>query len=255
MLVLIILSIIQGLTEFLPVSSSGHLVLAKEWLGFEETGIEMEMWLHLATLVSLVVYFWKDIVHMTLAVFGKREANPDEKNWPWLIVAATVITGTIGVLGRDYFVDSFSDLRLVYIGFVVTATILLATRMTREKRAHLTWLDAVLFGFAQAFAIMPSISRSGTTIAILLFLGVTRSAAFRFSFLASIPAIFGAFVLEFGLGDFSAFSPAELAASFVVTFAVGYGSLALLRRFVVQHKFYMFGYYCLALGLIGLFLF
>ncbi len=254
MLALIILSIIQGLTEFLPVSSSGHLVIAKEWLGFHEHGLEMELWLHVATLVALVVYFRDDI----FALFGsffKKDGNPVDKKWVWLILLSTVITGVVGVVFRKALLGTFEDLRLTYIGFIVTAIILLATPWTREKREEITYLDAVLFGLVQAFSILPSISRSGATIALLLLLGIHRGTAFRFSFIASIPAILGAFLLEVGVGSFSIFTPLQLAVTFVVTFIFGLLSLAFLRQFVVQQKFYYFGFYCLAIGVIGLIFF
>lgn len=252
MIVLLILSIIQGLTEFLPISSSGHLVLAKEWLGFAEQGLEMELWLHIGTLFALIAYFWKDLLKLAVGILRPEEAESNEKNWPILIIIATVITGVFGIVGRKFFLKTFDDLTLTYWGFIVTAVILFVTRWAPEKRSHLDWKDAALFGLAQAFAIFPSISRSGATIACLLLLGVDSKTAFRFSFIASIPAILGAFVLEMGVGSFAIFNLKALTLSFIVTFASGLFALAVLRRLVTKHCFYIFGFYCLLLGAAGL---
>lgn len=248
----IILSLVQGLTEFLPVSSSGHLVLAKHLLNFRESGIEMELWLHIATLVALFSFFWKDLLKLTVGMFRKDEAS-EERQWPAFIVVSTFITGAIGVAGRKMFVETFDDMNLLAGGFLASAVIILATQAAREKRSKLTWTDAVLFGAAQAVSILPSVSRSGATIAILLFMGVDRSTAFRYSFIASIPAIAGAFVLELGVGDFSVFTPGLLALTFAITFVSGVASLWLLKRFVVNRQFWLFGWYCLAAGLLCLF--
>ncbi len=251
-LTLWIFSIIQGLTEFLPVSSSGHLVLAKIWLGFKEHGLEMELWLHLATLFSLLLYFRRDIARLFWGVFDPRRLEPDEQKWPLLILIATAITGAFGAAERKALLASFGDAATTYWGFVISGLILLATRGAKGKRHQLTPGDAVWFGLAQALSIIPSISRSGTTIACLLFLGVDRATAFRFSFIASIPAIAGAFLFELNAGSFAGSSPFALASSFVVTFFLGLGSLVLLKRFVLKERFYWFGFYCLALGLLGL---
>jgi undecaprenyl-diphosphatase len=250
---ILILALIQGLTEFLPVSSSGHLVFAKKLLGFIEYGLEMELWLHLATLASLGAYFWRDLKELTLGLFG-RGGKPEEKGWPLFIFVSTAITGVVGVVGRKAFVDTFDDARLLAWGFLASGVLILATRAARERRTGVTLTDAVWFGLAQAVSILPSVSRSGATIACLLFLGVDRSTAFRYSFIASIPAIFAAFLLEITVGSFALFTPAALAASFALAFASGLATLWLLRRFVVNYLFWTFGFYCLAAGILSFYL-
>ena len=246
---LYLLALIQGLTEFFPVSSSGHLVLAKIWLGFRENGIEMETWVHMGTLLSLVAYFWRDLARLTAAAVGR--GTPEDRRWIPLILVSTAITGAVGVFGRKFFVETFSDLNLTYAGFIVTGIVLLATRWARTGRAELRMSDGVWFGIVQAISIIPSISRSGATIACLLFLGVERGTAFRYSFIASLPAIAGAFLLELREGNFSTLSPQNLGVSFVIAAAAGIASLYALKRFVDQNKFHWFGYYCLVIGLVG----
>ena len=249
---LLILALAQGLTEFLPVSSSAHLVFLKDVLRFTEHGIETEMWLHFATLVALLIYFHKDIYRLTLELFGKAK-DAQRSNWVPLILISTVITGAAGVFGRKFLLGTFTNAREALIELVITGLILLPTRWAREKRDQLDWKDAALFGAAQALAILPGVSRSGATIACLLFLGVRHETAFRYSFLASIPAIGGAFILELKEGSFAGFTPMTLSLSFLVAFVTGYLSLILLKKFVVQNRFYLFGLYCIAAGAAGLF--
>ena len=247
---LFILAIIQGLTEFLPVSSSGHLVLAKILLGYNERGIEMETWVHFGTLAALIAYFAKDLFGLAGAALRKEGAS--ERRWILYIFVSTLITGVVGILWHDKLEAAFSNLRLTLAGFVVTGLLLVATRWSRESRAELRFSDAVWFGAAQAFAILPSISRSGATIACLMFLGVNRGVAFRYSFIASIPAIGGALLLEALHGSFAAFTPVELAGSFALSAVFGLASLWVLRRFVVRNRLLGFGVYCIAIGVIGL---
>lgn len=250
---LIILSIVQGVTEFIPVSSSGHLVIMKEILNFTEHGLEMVLWLHFATLCAVLLYFSKDLFGLIRDLFIRRPDSIDS-NWVPLIILSSAITALIGVTGRNLFMEAFVSARFALGALSVMGFVLLLSRWSQAKRHRLTWKDAVWFGLAQGIAILPGLSRSGLTISSLLFLGVNREAAFRYSFLASIPVIAGAFLFERRFGSFDAFTPATLAVSFLVTFLCGLGSLVVLKRFVVHSRFYLFGFYCILLGLLGLFL-
>lgn len=246
---LFILAIIQGLTEFLPVSSSGHLVLAKLWLGVREEGLEIVTWVHLGTLLALLAYFWKDIARLASSPF--RADGEPERRWILFIGVSTLITVAVGLLGRDYFVKAFSNLGMTLAGFIFTGTVLIAARWTHGTRADLRLSDAVWFGAAQAVSILPSVSRSGATIVCLLFLGLNRDTAFRYSFIASIPAIGGAFILEAVKGDFTSLTPYELASSFALAAMFGLASLFVLRRLIIQNQLHWFGAYCLSLGVGG----
>lgn len=244
---LLILSLVQGLTEFLPVSSSGHLVIAKLLFGLAEKGLEIELWLHVGTLAALVAYFWRDLA--TLA--AGRETATAPRNWIPRIILSTAVTGVLGLFARKYLISAFSDIRLTFYGFIATGALLLATRLAREKRTEITWADAAWFGLAQAVAILPSISRSGATIACLLFLGIGRREAFYYSFLASIPVLALAFLLEVFVGSFRFFTPGTLALSFATTFATGLVTLHWLRGVMIANRFHWFGFYCVALGVLG----
>ncbi|OGX19457.1 MAG: hypothetical protein A3K54_04965, partial [Omnitrophica WOR_2 bacterium RBG_13_44_8] len=186
MLKYIILGIIQGVTEFLPVSSSGHLVIAEKLLGINEHLVAVSVILHLGTSLALVIFFFRDILNLL-------------RNLRLLsyIIIVTLITGIIGLSGKDFFERLFASPKLVAAALIITGIILLLTKkFMQAKRNTLNLKDALVLGLTQGFAIIPGISRSGMTISTLLFRGLDREVSFRFAFLASIPAVFGAAILE-----------------------------------------------------------
>ena len=253
LLEIVILAIVQGLTEFLPVSSSGHLVVANAVLG--QLGmpptkdlIEVSIALHLGTLASVLVYYRREIARL----FG-----PDRGVIP-LLVVGTIPAAIVGVgikkgLGEagDAVLESVV---LAGLMFPVTALILIvATRRTPGETTYqqLGWGKALAIGAAQAFAILPGVSRSGTTIAAGLAAGLDRQSAGTFAFLLAIPAILGAGVLETldALKDGTTGTPLDrLAIGFVVSFVVGWAALALLIQFVRRGRLADFAWYLVPLG-------
>jgi len=250
----IILGIIQGLTEFLPVSSSGHLVLAQEILGVNQPGIAFELVVHLGTLIAVFVYFRATIWRLTRAACGVGSAE-DRRVVLWLIVG-TVPAGVLGVLLKDFFEQAFASPVSTSWELIITGGILLATRFVRHGNHPISFWSALVMGCGQAVAIMPGISRSGTTIAAGLFAGVRPSTAAEFSFLLSIPAVAGAILLDV---DEIVHGTADLVAPYLIALSVSL-ALGLLSVYVVlatvkRGKFDYFAYYCFAAGGYGLYLF
>ncbi|HNQ50440.1 MAG: undecaprenyl-diphosphate phosphatase [Candidatus Omnitrophica bacterium] len=239
----IILGIVQGLTEFLPVSSSGHLAVLERLFGLSEQGVAISIVMHVGTLGAVFVFFRRD---MLAAMRNRRMIL--------FIFIVTCITGVIGVLGKDLFESIFASVKAVAAGWIVTGTILLLTkRRMHNTRAAVNNRDASILGITQGIAIIPGISRSGITIATMLYLGVEKIKAFSISFLASIPAIAGAAFLEAkDIGFVLSGDPVPLAAGFLCSFGAGLFALWLLKRVLVQAKFHYFAYYCYALAVITL---
>jgi len=253
--------VVQGLTEFLPVSSSGHLVVAERLLKFEQPSLLTTVVLHLGTLVATAIVFRKDLLALLLAaprLFRRRRpgetADLDAKLL-LLLALGSVPTAAIGLLFRDAFERMFSSVAFVGVGFLLTALVLFATGFTRvERRRPLeraTPLDALVIGVAQGLAIAPGVSRSGSTIATALFLGLDRGLAGRFSFLLSLPAVLGANVLELRhVGDegWGAVGWAPLAIGALVSLATGVAALVWLLGGVRRGRLHRFAYYCAAAG-------
>ncbi|MBM4457076.1 MAG: undecaprenyl-diphosphate phosphatase [Chloroflexi bacterium] len=262
----LVLGIVQGLTEFIPVSSSAHLVLAPWVLGWPDPGLAFDTVLHLGTLVGLLVYFWRDIPPLIAAFFssllrrgawnarsGGRLAEPYSRV-AWAIVIGSLPAGAIGLAFQDFFERLFSSEFAVGIFLLITALILVVSeRLGRRVRAieQITWLDALLIGVAQAAAIAPGLSRSGATIAAGLGRGLRRDDAARFSFLLSIPAIAAAGFLQLldlvRDGRFSAELPL-MAAGFFTAALSGYLCIRFLLSFLRRGRLYVFAGYCALVG-------
>ena len=239
----ILLGIVQGLTEFLPVSSSGHLVILQKILGFHAHEVAISVVLHLGTLLAIIIFFWKDILNLL-------------KNFKLLILVVIVvaITGIIGVLGKDFFESLFSSPKIVGLAWVFTGLVLISTkRITQLNRNTLKTKDALILGLAQGLAVIPGISRSGITISTLFFRRINRSLAFTISFLVSIPVILGAAILEakkiqvIPEGDIM-----NLGIGFIFSFFTGLLAILFLKIMIDKAKFHYFGYYCLFLAVVTL---
>jgi len=237
----IFLGIVQGLTEFLPVSSSGHLIVAQRFLGIFSDEIALSVVLHLGTILALVIFFFKDILKALRSL-----------KMVILIIIVTLITGVIGILGKDFFEGLFSAPKLISLQFAITGIILFLTRRFQEgKRKELSRADAIVTGFAQAISIIPAISRSGITISALLFRKIDRQTAFNFSFLASIPAILGAALLEARKVDTALnHNFANLISGFIASFITGILALIILKFVMQKAKFHYFSYYCFIIAII-----
>jgi undecaprenyl-diphosphatase len=242
MLKYILLGIIQGLTEFFPVSSSAHLVIAQKLMGLQGEEIAISVVLHLGTVLALLVFFFKDILKLLRDVRSMA-----------LIAVVTVITGAIGVLGKDFFESLFSTTKPVGIALLITGVILIFTRFVQPKRDKLNLKDALILGLTQGIAIIPGISRSGMTISTLLFRKIDRETCFKFSFLASIPIILGAALFEAKKIGFALQGDAkDHMVGFAFSFLSGLAALALLKVALKKAKFYYFGFYCIIAGVITL---
>lgn len=252
---MLVLAVVQGLTEFLPVSSSGHLVLAQHWLGSREGDVFFDVVLHMGTLGSVLVVYRREVVRLL-------RCDGPARRYLAALAAGTLPAVAVGLAAKDTVERLFEDPRFAAGGLLLTALLLVSTRLRRRADEPLPepWeprpvpmLPAALVGLAQALAIMPGISRSGATIATSLWLGLPRAEAARFSFLLSVPAIGGALVLQIADGAAADASglPALLLAAFAA-FAVGLLAIRWTALAVVQAHFWKFSVYCLAVGVIGL---
>ncbi len=243
----VILGIIQGLTEWLPVSSSGHLSVVKEFFDWQPPVIFYVL-LHVGTLVVVAVFFQKDIVEV-LKALAKGDVKSERGKLGVFIVVGSIPTAAVGYVFRDLFKSFFNNLVVVGVALLATG-FLLSVSERREGDRALTYLDSLLVGIAQGVAIIPGISRSGATISTGLLRSVNRETAFRFSFLLSIPAVLGAAFAEshdlsllVGGGDVIA-----VGGGVIASMAVGYLSLKLLQKIIVKRRFHLFAFYCWAAG-------
>lgn len=251
------LGVVQGFTEFLPVSSSGHLALAEAFLDLPGAGVAFAVLLHAGTLLAILLVFpagARDLVMGFLAwIRSPRHPSP-EARWAGYIAIATVPGGLVGLLLEDRIEQAFANPDAVAVLLFGTAALLLSTRRTRRREVGFTWKIALVIGCAQAVAILPGISRSGATISAALLLGVARPRAAEFSFLASVPLILGSVVLE--LPDLRASLGAgagmALGVGFITSFLVGWVALRWLLGLVRNGRLHWFAPYCIVLGAVVL---
>ena len=275
----ILLGILQGIAEFLPISSSGHLAVMQKLFSLEEVPLLFDIMLHLATLLAVVLYFRKKIWTL-LCVFGRliaRRPAPKAVNKDDLlcgteargrmtilaVIITTVVTGAIGVFTSKLIPDM--PVKVTCAGFIVTAILLVvssiierrnsgAVKNSAGKNNGIKWYQAIVIGVMQGIGTLPGISRSGSTIAGSQLCGVNRAAAGEYSFIVSIPAILGAFLLE--LKDFaevgSTVGAAPVIAGCAAAFAWGYISLAVLMKIIRKGKLEWFACYLIPAGILGL---
>jgi len=245
-----LLGLVQGLTEFLPVSSSGHLVLAGQWLGLDPPGVLLEAMLHWGTLAAIIIVFRSDIVGLLNSLRGK--GSVEQRKEAGFLVAGTIPVVAIGLLLREMIQSAFSSLLCVGIGLLITALVLTVGHVARARarRPAIRFPDALVVGLAQAASVFPGISRSGFTISSGIAVGLTASQAARFSFLLAIPALFGAGLLHLvdalkapGIQNWLGILIGTLCA-----FASGWLALRAVLALVRRGKFWIFGVYCFVLG-------
>lgn len=247
----IILGIVQGLTEFLPVSSSGHLVILQHiFKDFKQVGISFDVLIHLATLVSVLIYFNKKIKEI---IFTKNI------KYILLIIIATIPAGIIGVLFKDKIESVFTNVKLVSFSLIFTGIILFISdkiKYTNKSEKDITFLDAIIIGIFQAISIVPGVSRSGSTITSAIFRGINRETATQFSFILSIPAILGAVILS--IDDFQKIKTTEYIpylSGFIAAFITGLISLKLLTLIIKSKNLKYFAFYCWSVAILTFFLF
>ncbi len=256
------MGILQGMTEFLPVSSSGHLVLIPHLLRWPIPSVAFDALVHWGTLLALLAYFRSELIALAKAWF--RSITTGERSYraylSWLILLGTVPGVVAGVTLDDFFEALFSSPRLVSIALIGTALLLVLAELRlkpRKRMERLSWLNALFIGLFQALAITPGISRSGSTITAGILAGLSREEAARFSFLLSVPIIFGAGMkklLDLTFGGELGSQWFIIFAGFASALISGYLSIAFLLSFVKRRRLYVFAFYCLALGLLGLIL-
>ncbi len=245
----IILGAIQGLTEWLPISSTGHLRIAEHFLGLE-VPILFDVILHIGTLIVIFVFFRRDIKNIFSALV-RFDFKTEYGRFIPLIIVGTVPTALIGLVFGESIENTFQSVLPIATAFVLCGIVLYFTKAGKEKTDNIGYLAAVIVGVAQGIAIIPGISRSGATIAAALMLGIKREKAFKFSFLISIPAIIGAL----GLTLYTQFDELttvglgwQVLAGMVVATLVGYFALKLLWKILAKKKFHFFALYCWLLG-------
>ncbi len=256
----IVLGVVQGLTEFIPVSSSGHLVLVPWLLHWQAPGLVFDTTLHLGTLGALIVYFWRDLWAIALAwLRGWRRLRWREPagRLGWLLIVGTLPAVAVGLLLEKQFELLFSQPRFVAVALLITGTFLAFSERTSRRQLgseKLGYGAALLVGLAQAAAITPGISRSGATIAAGLGLGLTRAEAARFSFLLGVPVIAGAGVsqlVQLARGaEPNGVDAGMLAVGFLAAAISGYLCVRFLLSYLQRGTLYGFAAYCWALGLV-----
>lgn len=245
---IVILGILQGITEFLPVSSSGHLVIVQYMLGIESPGNALEILFHIGTLFSVIFVFYKDIKLIVMSL-NKKPSQVLVMH----IITATVPAVIIGLTFKDYINSVFSSIVPVGYALLFTGAVLILSINFKNKNKSLSYLYSILIGLSQAMAIIPGISRSGTTISISMLLGIPPKEAARFSFLLSIPVIVGAGLLGFiELQSNDSFTIEVIIVAILTSFAVGTLSLKMLLKILEIGRFHFFGIYCLVAGIIAI---
>lgn len=245
----IIAGIVQGVTEFVPVSSSGHLVFVHSFFGFKSDNLFFNLYLHMATLLAVFVYFRREI----LSLFTER------RSWIKFIVLASIPAAVVGFLFKRNIAPVFHSPRMVSAMLFVSAFFLLSAesgfRIFRNNAKGINTNNAILIGFAQALALFPGVSRSGTTISTGLFSGIDKKEVFLFSFLMSIPVIMGGFLLKVLTCETSAALSDNMGPYILGSVAAFFAALVSLRFLwfmIKKSKLYVFGLYCLAAGTMGL---
>ncbi len=254
MITVIVLGIIQGLTEFLPISSSGHLVLVGNWMNTRGDDLLFELLLHTGTLAATALVFHKQIGEILSGLIRKESKAVKITTY---IIITTFVTALLGKLGEDFFEQNFQSSAIVCIMLLITGAILYLPKFIKPatvKMEKMGWKKAVVLGLFQTMAIIPGISRSGTTITTALLCGLNRKDAGDYAFLISIPIILGASIVKLpALGDAQPhFTGLQMAVGVFTSFLVGWAALKFLLMFVKKGKLHVFSWYCWIIGILGL---
>lgn len=247
----IVLALIQGLTEFLPISSSGHLFLLPQWFDWEDPGLGFSAILHLGTLFAVLLYFWKEWIEMAQSFFINKEKSKKERYLLWMIMIATIPGALVGFFLEDVFEVLFREVWIVALFILIGSLVLWrADRYISKKESHkeIGLKEAIFIGMSQVLALFPGISRSGITIATGLFLGISRRDSAKFSFLLATPIILGASILSFGEVWKEGLSWNLLMALFV-SFVSAYIVIAWMLRWIEKVKYSVFVWYGISLSL------
>jgi undecaprenyl-diphosphatase len=257
----VFLGILQGLTEFLPISSSAHLRIFPELFGWEDPGAAFTAVVQIGTEAAVILYFWRDIFRIgstwVRSLFDRSLREHQDARMGWFIIVGSIPIVLLGIAFKDVIERDFRNLWIIGTALIVLGIVLgIAERVGRKTQSieRLNWRDAVLLGLAQAAALVPGVSRSGATISMGLFLGYEREAATRYAFLLAIPAVVGAGLFELPEIPHGAdeYGVGPTIAATVVAFVVGYAAIAWLLRYVSTHSYAPFVIYRIALGTLTL---
>ena len=257
----IILGLVQGLTEFLPISSSAHVSIVGQFLGQEDPGAAFTAITQLGTEAAVVIYFWRDITTIIrkwfLSLAGKVAKDDPDVRMGWLVIIGTIPIGLLGLLFQDQIETSLRSLWITATMLLVFALVIMAAERfgtQRRELTELTWRHGIFYGLWQALALVPGVSRSGGTIAGGLFMGYTREAAARYSFLLAIPAVLasGGLQLYKSLNETTAIGVAwgPLWLATAISFVVGFAVIAWFMRYISTHTFTPFMVYRIVLALV-----
>jgi undecaprenyl-diphosphatase len=235
----IILSFVQGITEWFPISSSGHLAVAQEFLGVQNLGFDV--YLHFASVLAVVILFWKDIVNLVV----KKETKYILK-----IIIAIIPVAIIGLLLREHVKNAFSNLFFIGVFFIIFGVFIYFTKYSKKTKKRPSYLDSLYIGIAQMLAIFPGISRSGMTMGSGLSLGLKKEEAIKFSFLLAIPVIFGASLIEAREIAATNISFITFLTTFTITLLTSLLTIRFLIKIIKSNKFYLFGIYNMIFGLV-----
>lgn len=255
-----LLGFIQGITEFFPISSSGHLVILKQVFGVQSPGVTLEVFLHTGTLLSVIFVFYREIWLLikgflnSIGISSELEKKEYKKIF-WLVILANIPVGIIGVFFKEYIEMFFKSSGFVFQFLIFTGLYLLLGRLVRKEIAKLkdiSVLKSLIIGISQVLAVLPGVSRSGITITTGKLLNIDRNDAARFSFLIMIPAVAGATLMEVLELNLSASQISYMILGMLVSFVTGYIALKILLKIVKNYKFYYFSFYCILVGLTGI---
>lgn len=241
----IVLSIIQGITEWFPISSSGHLAVAQKIFGF--SNLPFGVFLHLASIIAVIIIFRKDIKKLL------NLSNLNNIKYLLLLLLGIIPAGLVGFYFNGFIKDLFSSLSSIGIFFILSGILIYLTKLSvakKEKSGKITILDSIFIGIFQAFAILPGVSRSGATISSGLLRGLNKETAIKFSFLMSIPLVLAASIIEIPKISLSEINYFILIISFILTLLTSLFTIKILLKIIKSDNFYLFGFYNVILGLI-----
>lgn len=268
----IILGIVQGLTEWLPVSSSGHLALLQLAMGLE-VPVFFDLVLHIGTLTGVFAIYKKDIISIMSSIYAffchylfsknrrvsKSSYNRTDITYTRLIILGMIPTAAIGIAFKSFFENSFHDTHAIAVGFITTGILVFMTRFLKSGDKKLGNTDAFWIGMGQGLSIFSSISRSGITLSIGMFRGLEKGSLVKYSFLLSIPAIIGASIFDLATADSETLAQmydiptSSYVVGVLLSAVVGFASIKFLIRVINNQSFYLFSFYCVAIGLVTFF--
>ncbi len=259
---------LQGVTEFLPISSSGHLVLAQHFLGLSNVPVLFDIILHLGTVTAIIIVYYKEIgdilKDLYIWIFHDKVKKSSLKHGnvklAMYLILSTAITGLFGFIFKNRIIDAFYIPSIVPVFFIVTGITLLITRFIHEGNKSLSEINIIypaVIGAVQAFAMLPGISRSGSTISAGLFMGAMRDFSGMYSFLLSIPSVIGASIFEFADSQnvmLSTINITTIVTAFIISLITGYIALRLLLQFLRKGRLFAFSFYCFSAAILGFFI-